>query len=751
MSNITVTHQKVSSGTVNTDVEVDLSDWNATHTVTGLDEAIAAAVPAGTANHVAYYPASTAAIGSSPYLIQGTTPFGGAVLTGLTIESTPTYNARNGTTICNGVGANGSGATIIMWAQNGTFAAPTAIVTQQELGSVSVLGWTGSAFAPAANNTGIIFTSIEAWTPTANGCACVFQATPIGGVFANNEVSIANGVQVLGSNTTLGEGLGWGTLNAANGLYDNTKRVVSATSPNITITSANAFTVGATGATNPAFRVDSSTGTGTGICVTSQAAAGGVGVAVVSSGTNEGIAINGKGTGTITLANVSTGAVNVASSLKVTSSSASAFAVGLNGTTNPALTVDASAALQATGVQISGAAAGSGAGIAAISSGTNEALAINAKGSSQIVLGNVSTGTVNIAQAMTYGGVLLTNAVTGTGSMVLSTSPTLVTPALGTPASGVATNLTGTAAGLIAGNVAPPQGRLTLQTVVPVMTSTQSAKTTIFYTPHRGNLIPLYNGTNMVPTTFAEISVATTDTAKNPAAIGASKVNDWFVWTDSGTIRISHGPDWTSDTARSAGTALVMVNGILLNNASITNGPAASRGTYVGTTRSNGSSQLDWILGAAASGGTAGFLGVWNAYNRVMVGTSVSDSGAGYTYTAAAIRQARASAGNQVSMVVGLQEDSALVSYGSRVDTVAASGAGGGFGVNMDSTSTYGGQNTSVNAIGTAAQISAGYVVQQFNVAIGLHVFSANENSDGTNANTFNNGAKAIFSVQMMM
>lgn len=46
------------------------------------------------------------------------------------------------------------------------------------------------------------------------------------------------------------------------------------------------------------------------------------------------------------------------------------------------------------------------------------------------------------------------SAVTGTGStVVLSTSPTLVTPALGTPASGVATNLTGTAAGLTAGSV----------------------------------------------------------------------------------------------------------------------------------------------------------------------------------------------------------------------------------------------------------------------------------------------------------
>jgi len=42
---------------------------------------------------------------------------------------------------------------------------------------------------------------------------------------------------------------------------------------------------------------------------------------------------------------------------------------------------------------------------------------------------------------------------TGTGALVFATSPTFVTPILGTPTSGVATNLTGTAAGLTAGSV----------------------------------------------------------------------------------------------------------------------------------------------------------------------------------------------------------------------------------------------------------------------------------------------------------
>jgi hypothetical protein len=44
-------------------------------------------------------------------------------------------------------------------------------------------------------------------------------------------------------------------------------------------------------------------------------------------------------------------------------------------------------------------------------------------------------------------------AVTGAGSIVLAMSPTLVTPNLGTPTSGIATNLTGTASGLTAGTV----------------------------------------------------------------------------------------------------------------------------------------------------------------------------------------------------------------------------------------------------------------------------------------------------------
>ena len=58
-------------------------------------------------------------------------------------------------------------------------------------------------------------------------------------------------------------------------------------------------------------------------------------------------------------------------------------------------------------------------------------------------VGTLGVGAITTSGALTYGGVTLSNSVTGTGSMVLSTSPTLVTPALGTPASATLTNATG--------------------------------------------------------------------------------------------------------------------------------------------------------------------------------------------------------------------------------------------------------------------------------------------------------------------
>jgi hypothetical protein len=146
-----------------------------------------------------------------------------------------------------------------------------------------------------------------------------------------------------------------------------------------------------------------------------------LGVATATS-----LSINGAAIGSNGIA--VNGSSNFAGAMIVQSASASAFTAGASGALNPALQVDASAGSAATGIKITAFAAAGGSAITTISSGTNENLAINAKGSGTIAIANTSTGGVLIGQALTYGGVTLANAVTGTGNMVLGTSPAITTP-----------------------------------------------------------------------------------------------------------------------------------------------------------------------------------------------------------------------------------------------------------------------------------------------------------------------------------
>lgn len=54
-----------------------------------------------------------------------------------------------------------------------------------------------------------------------------------------------------------------------------------------------------------------------------------------------------------------------------------------------------------------------------------------------------SVGNLSINGTLTYGGTTIPSSTTGSGSLVLSTSPSLTTPALGTPSAAVLTNATG--------------------------------------------------------------------------------------------------------------------------------------------------------------------------------------------------------------------------------------------------------------------------------------------------------------------
>jgi hypothetical protein len=100
--------------------------------------------------------------------------------------------------------------------------------------------------------------------------------------------------------------------------------------------------------------------------------------------------------------------------------------------------------------------------------------------------------TVSGTLAVANGGTGVTTS-TGSGNVVLSTSPTLVTPALGTPSALVGTNITGTAAGLSIGGNAATATSATSATSATRITNAGGWNVT----PSGTTLYFSYNGTNV--------------------------------------------------------------------------------------------------------------------------------------------------------------------------------------------------------------------------------------------------------------
>jgi len=295
-------------------------------------------------------------------------------------------------------------------------------------------------------------------------------------------------------------------------------------------------------------------------------------------------------------------------------------------------------------------------------------------------------------------------------------------------------------------------GRLTLASDTPVMTTDQTAKTTVYFTPYNGDSIPIYDGTDMVQTTFAELSQATTDTTKSPAAVTTNSNYDLFVWNDSGTIRCTRGPAWSSDTSRGTGagtTELEWVKGVLVNKVAITNGPAAQRGTYVGSVRSNGSSQIDWKLGSAAAGGGEAFLGVWNMYNRVDVAAAVQDTTDSWTYQSTTVRAMNNSNTNRVSFIRGLDEDGVFaqnsVMTGNSISDVGITAFG------LDATNAIASKSSVVDCmvVSSSAQINTSMPSYSGLPGLGFHYLQCVEFCTGSaNAVSFFGDSGASYTRQ---
>lgn len=312
----------------------------------------------------------------------------------------------------------------------------------------------------------------------------------------------------------------------------------------------------------------------------------------------------------------------------------------------------------------------------------------------------------------------------------------------------------GTAWGSL-GSLPQPGGRLTLTTATPVLTSTATSST-IFYTPYVSNLVPVWNGTGFVSATFTETSQLLSDTTLSPAAAVAASCYDMFEWVgiaspNTGKVLVTRGPVWTNCTTRGAGTTLVRTQGILVNNATITNGPAAGFGVYVGTIATDaGSAVVSWTLGGSANGGIAAFLDIWNEYNRVLAGTTVTDT-TSYVVPGIGPRQAHNVTTNQVTWVSGVKDDSATAIY----DANGSSGTAAATfinGIGLDSTTvnsgSTGGNNSNIAGVSTVAiSYTSHYIVPP---QAGQHFVAPLETTTG-GSETLNSSGNNQFSFQFRM
>lgn len=180
-----------------------------------------------------------------------------------------------------------------------------------------------------------------------------------------------------------------------------------------------------------------------------------------------------------------------------------------------------------------------------------------------------------------------------------------------------------------------PGGRLTLESGVPVSTSNQTAKGTLYYTPFVHDYVRLYDGTRPKLYQFSELSLSLTVTS------GSNY--DVFVYDNSGTLTLELSSAWTNDTTRA--NALAWQSGV----GYVKSGTATR--LWLGTIRASGTNTCEFSPDQQS--GSACKLFLWNNHNRVMVPAYCHDPTDSWTYTTDTWRQARASSGNQIEFVCG--------------------------------------------------------------------------------------------------
>jgi hypothetical protein len=292
-----------------------------------------------------------------------------------------------------------------------------------------------------------------------------------------------------------------------------------------------------------------------------------------------------------------------------------------------------------------------------------------------------------------------------------------------------------------------PGGRLTQQSAVPVNFAS-GVSGILYYAPYVHPFVPIYNGAGVQMyqiTSSLSDQVGLTLNLAGSASWPNNNAFDVFVTLVSGVPTLAT-VQWTSLSARAL--ALSVFAGFLTNSGTVTMRTApgttvsvvANQGTFLGSFTTVGGSpgNIVWTFPGANQ---AGSFNICNYYNPVLFTGQCQDTNAAYTYTSTTVRQARASVTNQISLLQCSSERACRFTYLANIATVNAVNATGVTGIGINNTTAFapGAISQFADPAGVSQLLSRATSVLDISFT-GFETASANEGSDGTNANTFNQG-----------
>ena len=365
--------------------------------------------------------------------------------------------------------------------------------------------------------------------------------------------------------------------------------------------------------------------------------------------------------------------------------------------------------------------------VAAMDSGTTNRYGIYQNGANDInvLMGNVGIGTntpsakldivgdLEVSETITASGcpVVISNTGIATGSDVINNIVSLTEAEYFASTIDEQTLYVVTDASSST-DISTVDGRLTLQSGTSVPSSNQTAKTTIYFTPHKGNQIAVYDGTSWSKKSFSEISLSLSGYA-------ADTNFDIFIYDNSGTLTLE-STAWTNNTTRA--TALTTQNGVYVKSGATTR-------RYLGTIRTTATT------GQCEDSTIRRF--VWNYYNReIRIMSGYLDEGGGsHTYSGGSWRAynnstsvTTSNGGTRVELVIGINSPIHF--------HVNAQNKYGFTGISYDTTTSittnaviHDGTNTGSGMRSTASDI--------YNLSAGFHYLQVVENSVSTNTATF--------------